>query len=984
MTFELLARRFFSAVCAATILSAVTAQAAALVVTNTNDNLAGSLRQAIQDASPDASPGDTITFQIPTTDAGYDSQSGRYSVLLTSGALNIDKSLTIDGGGQKIVIARSSTQQSSIFSIFGGDVVLSGLSIEGGSTRSSGGGLSAQGDSLTLRSCTFRGNVSESDGGAVYYRGGSLNVENCTFFNNTAGGTSGGGAIFSLADDLTVHNSTIFGNSATEGTFGRGGGICVGGTSVRIMSTIIVGNSAGAAGPDVAGTVVSEGYNLIGNTAGSSGFGSTGDQLGATLAQVNLALLGHYGGPTETMPPRRPSLAIDQGKTSLSSNGAPLSTDQRGLPRVVDRPEFPNANGGDGSDIGAIEAGRAQDGSSFTVTSVNEQNDGECRTDLCTLMDAIDASNADADASVINFALNQPGPISTSRSRSGLRIVHPVTINGPGARALALSGLNTGRILDIAAGAGSVNVSGLAFIDGVAPTGSYPTGFGGAILNAAILNLTDCEFSYNSAQVHGGAIFNDGTTGSGAFANLKNCFLYRNHAAQSGGAIFSQGSDGRIANVSLTNCTVLDNHADQYGGALYSDGANSGSASANVKNCTFAENSAGIDFPCIVVDGQNPNTSGFAELVVGNTIFYSSSSGVSIRSDGGTITSQGHNLASDAAGGDPTTTGPGGLLNGAGDRRNTDPGLGPLATGNFGGPTVTLAIQPTSPAIDAGDDSLAPPKDQRGRARNGQSDVGAYEYQGLLAVTLANISTRLAVQAGDNVLIGGFIVTGEQQKGVIVRALGPSLPVNGTLADPILQVYNSVGTLLAENDNWRTNSNAADIENTGVAPTKDAEAAILRSLAPGTYTAVERGPNGGTGVGLLEVYDLDRTVDSKLANISTRGVVQTGDDVMIGGFIVLGIDPQKVIVRALGPSLPVNPKLPNPKLELRDQNGALVRANDDWRSDQQTEIDATGIPPSNNLEAALVATLPPAAYTAVVRDANGASGIGLVEIYGLQ
>jgi hypothetical protein len=150
------------------------------------------------------------------------------------------------------------------------------------------------------------------------------------------------------------------------------------------------------------------------------------------------------------------------------------------------------------------------------------------------------------------------------------------------------------------------------------------------------------------------------------------------------------------------------------------------------------------------------------------------------------------------------------------------------------------------------------------------------------------------------------------------------------------------------------------------------------------YTATVRGVDNGTGVGLVEVYDLDRTVDSKLANISTRGFVQTEDNVLIGGLIVLGQDPLRVIVRAIGPSLPVAGALENPTLELHDGNGALIASNDNWRSDQEAEIIATGIPPSNDLESAIVQNLAPGNYTAIVAGANSTTGVALVEAYGLN
>lgn len=195
---------------------------------------------------------------------------------------------------------------------------------------------------------------------------------------------------------------------------------------------------------------------------------------------------------------------------------------------------------------------------------------------------------------------------------------------------------------------------------------------------------------------------------------------------------------------------------------------------------------------------------------------------------------------------------------------------------------------------------------------------------------------------------------------MIIRALGPSLPVDRKLADPILELYDASGGLITTNDNWPDAANKQAIIDTGIAPTSDLESVILTTLPANNsaYTTVVRGVNGGTGVGLVEIYDLDTSGGSRLANISTRGVVQTGADVMIGGFIVLGSS-QSVIVRAIGPSLPVDGKLADPTLELHDQDGALLQFNDDWMTDQPAQITATGVPPSDSHESAIVTNLAP-------------------------
>jgi len=243
------------------------------------------------------------------------------------------------------------------------------------------------------------------------------------------------------------------------------------------------------------------------------------------------------------------------------------------------------------------------------------------------------------------------------------------------------------------------------------------------------------------------------------------------------------------------------------------------------------------------------------------------------------------------------------------------------------------------------------------------------------------------VETGENVLIGGFIVTGTDPKKVIVRAIGPSLAFNDALADPVLELHASSGALIATNDNWRSDQEVA-IKASKVAPENNLESAIVATLPAGgaEYTAIVRGKNGGAGIGLVEVYDLDPAGNSRLANISTRGLVQSGDNILIAGTIVLGDNPQKVLIRAIGPSLPVADKLGDPTLELRDENGALLDANDDWRSDQEAEIKATKVAPTNDRESALIAILPAhgAGYTAIVRGANETAGVALVEIYSLQ
>jgi hypothetical protein len=254
-----------------------------------------------------------------------------------------------------------------------------------------------------------------------------------------------------------------------------------------------------------------------------------------------------------------------------------------------------------------------------------------------------------------------------------------------------------------------------------------------------------------------------------------------------------------------------------------------------------------------------------------------------------------------------------------------------------------------------------------------------------------NISTRVLVGGGDNAAIAGFIVTGSQLKRVIIRALGPSLRgagISNALQDPMLELHNSRGAVLASNDNWK-DTQQAEIQASGLAPPDDRESAIVQTLSPGAYTAIMRGRDGGSGIGLIEGYDLDSSTDSIFANISTRGLVGTGDEAMIGGLIVggSGRGVNVIVARALGPSLGnagVHNALQDPILELHDQNGALIDSNDNWKDRQQALIERQNLAPVDDRESALLDVLPAGAYTAIVRGKNETTGVALVEFYNIR
>jgi len=253
-----------------------------------------------------------------------------------------------------------------------------------------------------------------------------------------------------------------------------------------------------------------------------------------------------------------------------------------------------------------------------------------------------------------------------------------------------------------------------------------------------------------------------------------------------------------------------------------------------------------------------------------------------------------------------------------------------------------------------------------------------------------NISTRLRVGTDDNVLIGGFIISGNNPKRVVLRAIGPSLrnndePIAGRLEDPILELYDASGEIIGSNDNWK-DSQRAELEASGLAPSDDRESAIVRVLTPGAYTAIVRGKDNSTGIALVEAYDVATAARSRLANISTRGFVETADNVIIGGFIAGNESgATKVVLRAIGPSLGskgVPNPLQDPLLELNDENGNAIASNNDWQDDPfASEIQARELAPSDERESATFQTLAPAAYTVIVRGVDNTPGVGLVEVY---
>ncbi|MDQ3201293.1 MAG: hypothetical protein M3Q94_03880 [Pseudomonadota bacterium] len=259
-------------------------------------------------------------------------------------------------------------------------------------------------------------------------------------------------------------------------------------------------------------------------------------------------------------------------------------------------------------------------------------------------------------------------------------------------------------------------------------------------------------------------------------------------------------------------------------------------------------------------------------------------------------------------------------------------------------------------------------------------------------VQLVNISTRVVIGTGDQVGIAGFIVRGNNQKRVLIRGIGPSLQVagvNGALSNPVLELRDSSGGLIISNDDWQSAPEAGEITASGAAPSNNLESAIIRTLNAGaSYTAILKGSGDATGIGLVEVYDLAVNSGPDLANISTRGNVSTGDNIMIAGLIVQGVNQQTFVARGIGPSLTaagVIGALADPTLEIRNSQGALLMANDNWKDDssQAAALQQANIAPTRDEESAIIVNVPAGIYTALLRGKDNTTGVGLIEIYNL-
>jgi CSLREA domain-containing protein len=833
------------------------------------------LRAAIHEAN--VLPGaDSITFNIPTTDDGYNPQTGSYTLGFGVAPPDITEALTISSSDpNKLIVTRPPNgREFHIFNITAsGTVNLTGLTIKRGAVSSTsdprGGGVQNAGNgTVNITNVVFDTNYAVTGGAFCNAAGGFANFSQVLFKNNYA--TFGGGVANAGNGTITFDNCTFDPNSAQNGA-----GIANMGSSgsVSITGSTFSNNSSGVNGGAIysaSGTLNITGATILNNTA-------AGGQTSPPC----------FGG----------GIFIGGGTATI------IGTTITGNKCIATPPPSPPTS----SVLMVAGGGIANTGANLVVTN-------------CTIS---------GNMITAPVSMTSSGPAG-SAAGAGIYSTGPLTITGSTAANNSTAG---GDALY------PDPVTGIKGGDAV----------GGGLYLSAASSVTNCTFAGNTAK------------GGAAKANPG--------GVARGGGIYTS------APLNLSNTTIVSNSATAGGPVGSGTEATGGGVFAS------APVPANVKSTLIALNGATTN---------GADVF-------------GPFASQGYNLIGKLDG----SSGLGISTDLFGTASNPlDPKLDTNGLQSNGGSTQTIAPLLGSPAIDHGSSNGLGGNlgtDQRGAGfprvfddpgvpnANDGADIGAFELQtgnpSAVPTMLGNIATRLRIETGDNVLIGGFIVTGTRDKKVVVRALGPSLNLPDKLANPTLELRDSSGALLQLNDDWSTSPNRQAIIDSGLAPNNDLESAIIVTLPANgkTYTAIVRGAGGATGTGVVEVYDVDRSVDSKLANISTRGLVQTGDNVLIAGTIVLGSVTQKVIVRAIGPSLPIAGKLENPTLELRDGSGTLLEANDNWvdSPNKQAIIDST-IPPGNDLESAIVRTLSPANYTAIVRGVSDTTGIAVVEVYALQ
>lgn len=915
------------------------------------------------------------TYQAPSGGYTiYDLPSPKaFTIRAATGA-----AVTFTGGGSTDILRYAPSSLAKV-----GPITFERLTFANGMSQTGfiGGAMTLVNAQAIFKSCTFQNNAANSPGpgtggGAQWIAGSVISFDSCTWTSNTSPNFGAGMSV--IGSRVYVSNSRFASNRVNlpnHSPKAAGGGIFVNDATLRVSNCTFDNNQAGYVG-------------------------------GAIYA------IGSWKDPVST-----PSVDVIVRDSAFNGNVAQFDP-------AFNPPPAPALGGAvhfEGQTTAKIYNCRfnnntsRQGGAFSNYLAITEINGCVFKGNTAT------GNGGDEGLGGAIIALSSENPPTNHRPIQ--LIITDTLIQGSGTSvASARQGgcIFAGGDLNFAYGLG-----------GATPNGTPES-------NRGIVKLTRVVMS-DAAAIGDTSLPGVGGAFLGTFVDLTmdNSIVENCRTTNSGAGIqLIQGSAGNITNSTISHCTsgeqgtaftlfgstlnmngssVVDNRIN--GAGLGAGITSAPSPPANglpgydisgvIQNCVFSNNVGGT----IIYDGDRENKDGppFNRLQFSGNQFFPTNSVYFNDIIGAQNVAQLNSLVIPRSDGTQTVKSP---------SANTEATSAPLVgVVLMIPPTILLAGAPGEtvpiPAYVAFAASGATPS-LDGAPQAADAAVGATAVDGTHILTVGgttfatipppavalNISTRLPVGTGENVLIGGFIIQGPSPKRVIIRAIGPSLSgaVAGVLQDPKLELHDARGATIASNDNWRTtqiggavdSNQAIDIVATGIAPLNDAESAIIATLAPGNYTAIVSGANNATGIAVVEVYDLDAIYPSTLANIATRGFIQTGDNVMIGGFIYLGgAGATKVVVRGIGPSLSAagitNP-LSDPTLELHDGNGTTISSNDDWKSSPDAAaIQAVGLQPTNDAESAIYKTgLPRGNYTAVVRGKNSGTGVGVVEAYIFQ
>ncbi|MDP9097543.1 MAG: hypothetical protein M3N48_00920 [Verrucomicrobiota bacterium] len=934
-------------------------------------------KATLQDAIAEVSDGGVIEMAGGT----YTAPSGGFTVLDYGKGFTIRAaaaaSVTLSGGGTTDILRIANSPGKTAHTIS-----FERLTFSGGTSTNNfiGGALTIVRNNATFTSCVFQNNQANgsiSGGGAIWFESATATFLQCTFTGNTS--PNYGGAIAMVTSRSFFRECTFTGNRTNVPNHTQtaiGGAIFDSDSSIRIDSCRFQDNHAGFAG----GVIYAGGHwknplnvptaEVIANNCLFLANSAANDPS----VNINSAPLG---GAIHLEDQATGTFTNTRFIDNFALQGGAISSYRANT--EIDRCVFLR-NHADGTKIGESLGGSIIALSADIVESTTDFGTTNRRSITLTVRDTLFRGDGISKNAMQGGAIVASGDLNAAYGLNGVKQNGSVESN----RAV-------------------VNLTRVAFADLVTTNSGSIPGSAGAVAGAFTKLIMDGSIIENcsTTDLGGGMEFVQASV-----ATIQNSIIAGCRAGSLGGAIAMFGGTLDLHDSSLVeNASTSSGQGGALGtapGAASGDGVPDMNLDGLIQNCVLSKNTGGPTS----WEGDRLNTP-FNRVGYGNNQFFSSAQPAFFSQVSGNLTTDGLNnlILSRSDGtqdhkafGNTTPTSapmvgailmipPAVLQTGAPGEAVPIPSN--LVFASSGGATyVDGVLQRTSsgviPSMTDGNHTLM---------------VGnvAFNTPPTPQKVAANIATRLPVGTGQSVLIGGFIIQGSTPKRVIIRGVGPSLNaiLGGTLQDPTLELRNAAGTLLGSNDNWQTTQvggmitaeQSFDIMGTGIAPAHPAEPAIVATLDPGAYTGIVKGANNATGIALVEIYDLDPVPVSTLANISTRGFVQSADNVMIGGFILQGGTGQtQVILRALGPSLGAlgiaNP-LNDPMLELHDANGGMIASNDDWKnSPDAATLQRLGFQLSNDAESAIYQNaLARGAYTAIVRGKNGGAGIGVVEAY---